>query len=374
MSSVSYLFVGQQFDRSSFSTGATMLVEPNAFSTRSRTNSVRPPNSGGASVRNLATTLFMGLALLVPAASAHAQDVAAFPNRTIRIIVPYPPGGSTDTGARVLAGDLSERLRQPVIIENRGGAAGSVGTELVARSTPDGYTMLFHTSVITTDPTLKKNLSYDVMRDLIPVTIAASGPYLLVINPSLPVTNVAELIAYAKANPGKLNYGSAGLGSSGHMIGEWFKMSAGIDMVHVPYRGGAPSIVGLMSNDVQLVFDVIPTSKELAESGKLRALAVTSAERAAVMPSTPTMIESGVKDFAPVFWLGAFLPAGTPQPIVEKLHRAFAEALASPAVRARLDVAGLRVEAISPAESAKVVADDIVRWRKLIEDAKINVE
>jgi tripartite-type tricarboxylate transporter receptor subunit TctC len=324
-------------------------------------------------VRHLATTLFMGLALLMPAASAHAQD-AAFPNRTIRIVVPYPPGGSTDTGARALAGDLSERLHQPVIIENRGGAAGSVGTELVARAAPDGYTILFHTSVITTDPTLKKNLSYDVMRDLTPLTIAASGPYLLVVNPSLPVKNVAELIAYAKANPGKLNYGSAGLGSSGHMIGEWFKMAAGIDMVHVPYRGGAPSIVGLMSNDVQLVFDVIPTSKELAESGKLRALAVTSAERTPVMPDMPTMIESGVKDFAPVYWLGAFLPTGTPQPIVEKLYRAFAEALASPAVRARLDIAGLRVEATSPAQSAKVVADDIVRWRKLIEDAKIKVE
>jgi tripartite-type tricarboxylate transporter receptor subunit TctC len=188
------------------------------------------------------------------------------------------------------------------------------------------------------------------------------------------VRNVRELIAYAKANPGKLSYGSAGVASSGHMIGELFKTVTGIDMLHVPYRGGAPSIIGLMGNEVQLVFDVISTSKAPAEAGKLRALAVTSPERAPVMPDTPTVMESGVPDFSVVFWLGAFVPAGTPQPVVDKLYAAFADALANPTVGEKLRGLGLQIRATAPAASAKAVAADIVKWRKVIEDAKIKAE
>ena len=270
------------------------------------------------------------------AGAALAQSAANFPDRPIKLIVPYPPGGSTDPVARLLASDLSTRLGQPVVVDNRPGAAGSIGTEAVARAAPDGYTLLLHTSVIATDPTFKKTLPYDVKRDLAPVTLAVNGPYLLVVNPSLPVKNVAELIAYAKANPGKLNFGSAGQGSSGHLIGELFKTSAGIDMVHVPYKGGGPSITGLMGNEVQLLFDTISGSGALAENGKLRALAVTSSARSPALPNVPTINESGLKDFSVVYWLGIFAPAKTPPEIVDKLYKAFRASLDNPEVSAKL--------------------------------------
>jgi len=314
--------------------------------------------------------LIAGLAALAATVPAGAQD---YPNRAIRFVVPYPPGGSVDPVARILGADIAERLKQPVVIENKAGAAGSLGTDQVAKSPADGYTVLIHTSVLVTEPALKK-APYDLTRDLMPVTLAVTGPYLLVVNPALPVTSVKELIAYAKANPGKLSYGSAGVASSGHMIGELFKMATGTDMLHVPYRGGAPSIIGLMGNEVQLVFDVISTSKAPSEAGKLRALAVTSPERAPIMPETPTVMESGVPDFSVVFWMGAFVPAGTPQPVTDKLYRAFAQALADPVVAEKLRGLGLQIHAMPPAESAKTVAADLVRWRKAIEDARIKAE
>ncbi len=314
--------------------------------------------------------LIASLAAFVAIGPARAQD---YPNRAIKFVVPYPPGGSVDPVARIIGADIAERLKQPVVIENKAGAAGSLGTDQVAKSPADGYTVLIHTSVLVTEPALKKT-PYDFARDLMPVTLAVTGPYLLVVNPALPATSVKELIAYAKANPGKLSYGSAGVASSGHMIGELFKMATGTDMLHVPYRGGAPSIIGLMGNEVQLVFDVISTSKAPAEAGKLRALAVTSPQRAPIMPQTPTVMESGVPDFSVVFWIGAFVPAGTPQPVADKLHRAFAEALANPVVSEKLRGLGLQIHAMPPAESAKTVAADLVRWRKAIEDARIKAE
>jgi tripartite-type tricarboxylate transporter receptor subunit TctC len=314
--------------------------------------------------------LIMALAAFAATCPASAQD---YPNRAIKFVVPYPPGGSVDPVARILGADIAERLKQPVVIENKAGAAGSLGTDQVAKSPADGYTVLIHTSVLVTEPALKKT-PYDFARDLMPVTVAVTGPYLLVVNPALPVASVKELITYAKANPGKLSYGSAGVASSGHMIGELFKMATGTDMLHVPYRGGAPSIIGLMGNEVQLVFDVISTSKAPSEAGKLRALAVTSPQRAPIMPETPTVMESGVPDFSVVFWIGAFVPAGTPQPVADKLYRAFAEALANPVVAEKLRGLGLLIRAMPPAESAKTVAADLVRWRKAIEDARIKAE
>jgi len=301
---------------------------------------------------------------------AAAQD---YPNRPIRFVVPYPPGGSVDPVARIIGAAVADRLKQPVIIENKAGAAGSLGTDAVAKSPPDGYTVLIHTSVLVTEPALKKT-PYDLTRDLMPVSLAVTGPYLLVVNPTLPVKDVKEFIAHAKASPGKLSFGSAGVASSGHMIGEMFKTATGIDMLHVPYRGGAPSIVGLMGNEVQAVFDVISTSRELSESGKLRALAVTSPQRAPLMPNVPTVMESGVPDFSVVFWMGAFVPAGTPQPVVDKLYGAIKESLADDGVAARLRGLGLQLNALPPDQSVKQVATDLVKWRKAIEDAKIKVE
>ncbi len=206
--------------------------------------------------------------------------------------------------------------------------------------------------MLATEPSFKKSLPYEVTRDLAPVTLAVAGPYLMVTNPQTGVKNVSELIAYAKANPGKLSYGSAGLASSGHLIGELFKMTTGIDMVHVPYRGGGPSLTGLLANDVQLLFDVIASSRDLAESGKLRALAVTSPERSAVMPDTPTVMES-IPGFSIVFWLGTFAPAGTPPAIMDRLYAAFADALKDAVVLEKLRALGLQTRATPPAESGE---------------------
>jgi tripartite-type tricarboxylate transporter receptor subunit TctC len=313
------------------------------------------------------------LAALVPVLGL-TQGAASYPDKPIKLVVPYPPGGSTDPVARLLAQDIASRIGQPIVVDNRPGAAGSIGTEAVARAAPDGYTILLHTSVIATDPTLKKNAAYDVKRDLAPVTLAVTGPYLVVVNPTLPVRNIAELIAYAKANPGKLFYGSAGQGSSGHLIGELFKQAAGIEMTHVPYKGGGPSITGLMGNEVQLLFDTLGGSRALAESGKLRALAVTSSARSPVMPNVPTVSESGLKDFQAVYWLGIFAPAKTPPPIVDKLYREIKQSLDNPEIKAKLQEQGNVAQALPPAEFAKVLDGDIQRYRTVIESAKITLE
>ncbi|MET0203972.1 MAG: tripartite tricarboxylate transporter substrate binding protein, partial [Casimicrobiaceae bacterium] len=275
---------------------------------------------------------------------------------------------------RLLAQDIAPRIGQPIVVDNRPGAAGSIGTEAVARAAPDGYTILLHTSVIATDPTLKKNAAYDVKRDLAPITLAVTGPYLVVVNPSLPVKNIAELIAFAKANPGKLFYGSAGQGSSGHLIGELFKQAAGIEMTHVPYKGGGPSITGLMGNEVQLLFDTLGGSRSLAESGKLRALAVTSPARSPVMPNVPTVSESGLRDFQAVYWLGLFAPSKTPPPVVDKLYREIKQSLDNPEIKAKLLEQGNVAQALPPPEFAKVLDADIQRYKTVIETAKIQLE
>ena len=318
--------------------------------------------------------LGIALAMLAVAASAGAQGAGAYPDRPIKLVVPYPPGGSTDPVARLLASDVAQRLGQPVVVDNKAGAAGSIGTEFVVRSPADGYTILLHTSVISTEPSAKKGLPYDVKRDLAPITLAVTGAYLIVVHPSLPVKNVGDLIAHAKANPGKLNFGSAGQGSSGHLIGEMFKHAAGIDMVHVPFKGGGPSIAALAANDVQLLFDTISGSKALVDGGKLRALAVTSAARSPVMPSVPTVSESGLKDFSVVYWLGIFAPAKTPQPVVDKLYGAFRASLDSPGVRDKLMETGQVVQGSPPPEFARILDSDIQRWKVVIDSAKIELQ
>jgi len=327
-------------------------------------------------MNELTRRLALGLAVLgaVACPLLAAAQPGGFPDRPIKLIVPYPPGGSTDPAARLLAADAGPRLGQTIIVDNKPGAAGAIGTEAVARSPADGYTLLFHTSVISTDPTLKKSAPYDIKRDLAPVTLAVTGPYLMVVNPSLPVRNVAELIAYAKANPGKLNYGSAGQGSSGHLIGELFKKAAGIDMVHVAYKGGGPSITGLVGNEVQLVFDTFGGSRALAESGKLRAIAVTSPARSALMPEVPTVSESGLKDFSAVYWLGLFAPAKTPPAVVDRLYQAFKASLDSPNVKARMLEQGNVSQALPPQEFGAVLDADIQRYRGIIESARITVD
>lgn len=306
------------------------------------------------------------------AAPALAQP--RWPDRPIRIVVPYPPGGSTDPVARLLAADLQTRLGQPVVVENRAGAAGSIGTEHVARAAPDGTTFLFHTSVLATEPSFKRGLPYNVLTDLAPISLLVTGPYLLVVNPSLPVRDTGELIAFARANPGRVNFGSAGIGSSGHLIGELFALRAGAQMVHVPYRGGGPSVTALMQNEIQFLFDTIPGSRGLVEEGRLRALATTGRERAPLLPQVPTVAESGLPDFANEFWLGLFAPARLPAEIETRMAAALRDAVAAPELRERLLALGMVPRADPPAAFAATLRRDIEEWRDVITRANIRAE
>lgn len=321
--------------------------------------------------RGLALALMFGLAPTLLAGAAHAQ---AFPDRPIRLVVPYPPGGSTDPVARLLAAEMQGRLGQPMIVENRSGAAGSIGTESVARAAPDGYTLLLHTTAIATEPSLKSTLPYSLEKDLRPVTEAVRGSYLLVSNPKLPARDIRELIAYGRANPGKLMYGSAGTGSSGHLIGAMFAQRAGLDVTHVPYRGGGPSITALLANEIQFVFDTVQTSRPLVAEGQLRGLAVTGGERSSLLPEVPTAKESGLEDFEVGYWLGIFAPAATPAAVVQKLGTAFREALAQANVRERIAGMGLTPVGSTPEEFAETVKQDVASWRDVIRRAKIQLD
>jgi tripartite-type tricarboxylate transporter receptor subunit TctC len=316
-------------------------------------------------------SLVISIAAFLFAAGVAAQ---AYPDRPIKLVVPYPPGGSTDPVARLLAADVATRLGQPVVVDNKPGAAGSIGTEFVARAAPDVYTALLHTSVIATDPTFKKTLPYDVRRDLAPVTLTVNGPYLLVVNPTLPVKNVAELIAYAKANPGKLNFGSAGQGSSGHLIGELFKMSAGIDMVHVPYKGSGQAVIDLLGGQVQMMFSGMSSVMQHIKAGRLRPLAVTGAQRSPAVPDVPTIAESGFPGFQATAWYGVLATAGTPKPIVNRLHDEIVRALALPDVKERLNNVGFELVGGTPDEFAAFIKSEIAKWTRVVRDAHISAE
>ena len=317
-------------------------------------------------------TSMLAAPFLVPGLVPGAQAQPRWPDRPIRIVVPYPPGGSTDPVARLLATELQARLGQPVVVENRAGAAGSIGTEAVARAAPDGSTFLFHTSVLATEPSFKQNLPYNVLADLVPVSLLVTGPYLLVVNPGLPARNVAELIAFARANPGKVNFGSAGTGSSGHLIGELFALRAGAQMVHIPYRGGGPSVTALMQNDIQFIFDTIPGSRGLVDDGRL--LAVTSAQRAPLLPQVPTIGESGLPDFANEFWLGLMGPARLPAEIQARMAEAVRAALAETGFRDRLLALGMVPRGLGPEEFGATLRRDIAEWRDVIQRANIRAE
>jgi tripartite-type tricarboxylate transporter receptor subunit TctC len=305
-------------------------------------------------------------------ATAAQESADNYPQRPVTIIVPYNPGGSTDAGARLVAQSLSEQLGQPFVVENKPGASGVIGTDYVAKSEPNGETILMHTSVIGIHPAFNPNLPYDTEKDLRAVSIVAGGPFVLVVNPSLPVNSVEELVAYAKAHPGELNFGSAGAGSSGHIIAEQFKVSTGIDMLHIPYAGGGPSQVGLMANEVQLVFDTL-TSIPLIKEGKLKALAVTSEKRWADLPDVPTIAEAGYPDAQVMIWIGAFVPKATPDAIVDKLSAAIAKADADPTIVERLFAVGMTPIGDTPSEADGVLASDISKWKALATTGKVNV-
>ncbi|MFC3704251.1 Bug family tripartite tricarboxylate transporter substrate binding protein [Devosia honganensis] len=313
------------------------------------------------SIRFPAALATLGMLLVAPAI---AQDAQSYPERPVTIIVPYNPGGSTDAGARLIGQSLSEQLGQPFVVENKPGASGIIGTDFVAKSDPDGQTVLVHTSAIGIHAAFNDNLPYDTKDDLRAVSIIAGGPFVLVANPQLPVESVQELVDYAKAHPGELNFGSAGVGGSGHLIGERFKASTGIDMVHIAYAGGGPSQVGLMANEVQIVFDTL-TSIPLIKEGKLKALAVTSQERWPDLPDVPTIAEAGFPDASVMIWIGAFVPEATPDAIVDKLSAAIAAAGADATISERLFAVGMNPVGNTPEEAEATLDADIEGWEAL---------
>ncbi|MCS0503278.1 Bug family tripartite tricarboxylate transporter substrate binding protein [Ancylobacter mangrovi] len=312
----------------------------------------------------------LGASLFLFAAPVHAAD---YPTQPIKLVVPFAPGGSVDTVSRIVGQELTKELGQSIVVENRAGAGGNIGFEAVAAAAPDGYTLLMASSPLAVNVSLYKKLGYDPVKSFAPISLVALQPNVLVVNPELPVKSVAELIAYAKANPGKLNFGSSGLGASQHLAGELFKRRTGVDMVHVAYRGGGPAMTDLVAGRIQLMFETIPSAMPYISSGQLLPLAVTVDKRSAQLPDVPTMAEAGVTDFVARGWLGMAAPAGTPQPIIDKLNAAVVKALAEPAVAKRLTELGLVVQGTSPAEFASFLDSEIASFHTLITEAHITL-
>jgi len=303
-------------------------------------------------------------AAALPAVSSVAR-AQTYPTRLVRVIVPYPPGGPHDILARLMGQWLSERLGQPFVIDNRPGASSNIGTEVVVKAFPDGYTLLLVSTVGAINATLYEKLNFNFIRDIAPIATIIRQPQVMLVNPSFPAKTVPEFIAYAKANPGKINMASPGSGTTPHVAGELFKMMAGIDMVHVPYRGGAPALTDLLGGQVQVTFIGSVASIDYIRTGKLRPLAVTTSKRLEVLPDIPT-----VADFVPGYeassWFGVGAPRSTPAEIIDKLNREINAALVDPKMKARLADLGGMVFAGSPAAFGKLVAAETEKWAKVI--------
>ncbi|HEX3098482.1 MAG TPA: tripartite tricarboxylate transporter substrate binding protein [Usitatibacter sp.] len=298
-----------------------------------------------------------------------------YPAKPIHFIVPYPAGGPLDTVARLLGQKVSESVKQPVIVDNKPGAGGNIGADLVAKSAPDGYTILMGAvATHAINPTLYAHIPYDPVRDFAPVTQVASTPNVLVVNPSLPVSSVKEFIAYAKAHPGALNFGSGSTGSAGHLAGELFKAMAGVQMVHVPYKGAGPAMQDLIGGEIQLMFDNLASSLGQMRAGKVKALAVTTARRSSLAPELPTVAESGLPGFDISTWFGVFAPGGTPRDVVERLHAEFVKALADPAVRDTMTKLGAEPVGNTPAQFAAYIQSEARKYAEVIKASGARVD
>jgi len=298
-----------------------------------------------------------------------------YPAKPIHFIVPYPAGGPLDTVARLLGQKVSESVREPVIVENRPGAGGNIGADQVAKSAPDGYTILMGAvATHAINPTLYAKIPYDPVKDFAPVTQVASTPNVLVVNPSLPVANVKEFIAYAKAHPGALNFGSGSTGSAGHLAGELFKAMAGVQMVHVPYKGAGPAMQDLIGGRIQLMFDNLASSLAQMRAGKVKALAVTTAKRSSLAPELPTIAESGLPGFDISTWFGVFSPGGTPRDVVQRLHDELVKALADPAVRETMLKLGAEPVGSTPAEFAAYIRSEARKYAEVIKASGARVD
>jgi tripartite-type tricarboxylate transporter receptor subunit TctC len=322
------------------------------------------------------TVIALAAALLASFNAAHAQvsKPGGYPARPIRLIVPFAPGGSNDIMARLTGQKISESLHTQVVVDNRAGGSGIMGTDIAAKAAPDGYTLLMMSLTFAVNPSLFKKLPYDTEKDLVPVTLVASAPLMLVIHPSIPAKSVQEFIAYAKANPGKLNFGSGGPGTTPHLAGEMLKMMAGIDMTHVPYKGGGPALNDLIAGQIQLMLENIPSTLPHAKAGRLRALAVTALKRSPLVPELPTLDEAGLKGYEIVGWNGFFVPAGTPRPIVMLIYKETVKALAQPDMKERLATLGAEGVGNTPEEFRAFVKAEIAKWARVVKEAGLKVE
>ena len=299
----------------------------------------------------------------------------SFPAKTARIVVPFPPGGPLDATGRLLAQQLSERWGQSIVVENKPGAGGNIGADYVAKSAPDGYTIVMGAlSTHAVNPSLYAKMPYDAQKDFAPITLVAITPNVLVVNPALPVDSVRALIAYAKARPGQLSFGSGSIGSAGHLAGELFKIDAGVDIVHVPYKGAAPAMQALLAGDTQLMFDNLANAMAQVKAGKLRALAVTTAERSKLAPELPTMAESGLQGFDISTWFGLFAPAGTPPDVVAKWNADVTRILTAPDMRDRLLAQGAEPAPDSPADFARFIAAEAAKYARIVRTSGAKVD
>jgi tripartite-type tricarboxylate transporter receptor subunit TctC len=323
-------------------------------------------------VRRVAVAAAAAFALIAAPHAALAQS--SWPEQPIHFIVPYPPGGGTDVIARIVQERFQKELGQPIIIDNRGGAAGSLGTELAAKSAPDGYTVLFTLSSHTINPAFYTKLPFDTVKDFKPVGMVASLPQILLANAQFAPNTVAELTALAKAKPGVLSFASVGNGSPGQLAGEMYKLRTGTQLTHIPYRGGGPAMNDLMGGQVPLLWVSIPAAAQFVKAGKVKALAVSTLKRSAAFPDVPTMQEAGVPDFNVDSWYAMFVPAKTPQPIVDKLNKALNAVVREPDIREKLLQQGAEGVGGTPEALGKIVDSELVRWAKLVKDANLHIE
>jgi tripartite-type tricarboxylate transporter receptor subunit TctC len=320
----------------------------------------------------IATAILLGLTVC---ASALAQTADNYPNRSITMVVAFPAAGTTDILARLIGQKLSEKFKQTVIVENRPGAAGNIGTAYVAKAPPDGYTIMMGTiGTQSINPSLYKKMPYDAAKDFVPITRAAMVPNLLVVNKDAPFNTFPEMMAYEKANPGKLTYGSSGNGTTLHLSGELFNLMAGTKITHIPYKGSTPAVADLLGGQISMIFDNMPSAIQQVKSGRLKALAVTSAQRNPQLPEIPTIQELGVAGYEVWSWFGLLAPAATPKPIVDKLNASIVEIIKQPDMQARIIELGAVPVPETSAEFGAFIAAETIKWAKVVKEANIGMD
>ena len=303
------------------------------------------------------------------------SNAQQWPTKPVKIVVPFSPGGFADSGARAVSEKLAARLGQPVLIENKVGASGNIGTEMVAKSAPDGYTLLLaYDGTMVVNPHVFAKIPFDTLRDFAPVTKLGDAPTLVVAHPSVPANNMRELIALAKAKPGTLSYGTSGTGNTPHLVGEMLNLRAGTDLQHIPYTGGSQAIADVVGGQIPLSFTAVAGAQQFLKAGKLKALGVTSRQRNAALPDTPTFIESGLPNFVVNTWVGILAPANTPRPIIDRLQRDLAAVLKEPDVRERYAVLGNEPVGNTPEEFAAQIKADLAQWGEIVKRAGIRIE